>query len=847
MPEDRTEEPRIGEVRPTDIHEEMRRSYLDYAMSVIIGRALPDVRDGLKPVHRRVLYAMQELGLAFNRPYKKAARVVGEVLGKYHPHGDAAVYDTIVRLVQDFSMRYPLIDGQGNFGSVDGDAPAAMRYTEVRLAKIAQELLRDIDKETVEFVPNFDDTLQEPALLPAALPNLLVNGSSGIAVGMATNVPPHNLGEVVNAAILRLENPDVSLEELMAVLPGPDFPTAAFIHGRGGIEEAYRTGRGLIQLRAKAFVEKGRGGRESIIISELPYQVNKAKLIERIAELIRDGRVQGIADLRDESDREGMRIVLELKRDESPRPILNQLYKHTPMQSTFGVIMLALVENQPRVCTLKQLLQYFIDHRRTVVVRRSRFDLRKAEERAHILEGYRIALDHLDEVIALIRRSRAVEDARSGLVQRFTMTPTQAQAILDLRLQRLTALERQKIQDEYQETLQTIARLQAILQSEGLVRQIIKEELLALKEAYGDPRRTQIEEVTTEISLEDMVADEEMVITVTHGGYIKRSPLSVYRAQRRGGKGMTGMAPKEEDYVEHLFVATTHSYILLFTNLGRVHWLKVHEVPQLGRAARGKSIANFVEVQAGEQVTTMIPIRQFEVDRYLVMATRRGVVKKTELSAYANPRAGGIIALSLDEGDELIGVAMTRGTEDIFLGTRNGMAIRFKEDDVRPMGRGARGVTGIRLEPQDQVVGMEIVSEGAQMLTVTERGFGKRTDVGEYRVQGRGGKGIINIRVTDKNGPVVGIKQVREEDGVMMISQEGKVNRLRVREIRDTGRAAQGVRLQGLAEGDRVAAVTAVVMEEDEAAEAGPEPVEGTPEPAEGPSELAEGDEPEEE
>jgi DNA gyrase subunit A len=835
VPEDRTEEPRVGEVRPTDIHEEMRRSYLDYAMSVIIGRALPDVRDGLKPVHRRVLFAMQELGLAFNRPYKKAARVVGEVLGKYHPHGDAAVYDTIVRLVQDFSMRYPLIDGQGNFGSVDGDAPAAMRYTEVRLARIAQELLRDIDKETVDFVPNFDDTLQEPALLPAALPNLLVNGSSGIAVGMATNVPPHNLGEVVDATILQLENADVSPEDLMAVLPGPDFPTAAFIHGRAGIEEAYRTGRGLIQMRAKAFVEKGRGARESIIISELPYQVNKAKLIERIAELIRDGKVQGIADLRDESDREGMRIVLELKRDEAPRPVLNQLYKHTPMQSTFGVIMLGLVENQPKVCTLKQLLQYFIDHRRTVVVRRTRFDLRKAEERAHILEGYRIALDHLDEVIALIRRSRTVEDAKTGLVQRFTMSPIQAQAILDLRLQRLTALERQKIQDEYQETLQTIARLQAILQSEGLVRQIIKEELLALKEAYGDPRRTQIEEVTTEISLEDMVADEEMVITITHGGYIKRSPLTVYRAQRRGGKGMTGMAPKEEDYVEHLFVATTHSYILLFTNLGRVHWLKVHEVPQLGRAARGKSIANFLEVQAGEHVTTMIPIRQFEVDRYLVMATRRGVVKKTELSAYANPRAGGIIALSLDEGDELIGVAMTRGTEDVFLGTRNGMAIRFKEDDVRSMGRAARGVTGIRLEDEDRMVGMEIVSEGAQMLTVTERGFGKRTDVSEYRVQGRGGKGIINIRVTDKNGPVVGIKQVREEDGVILISQEGKVTRLRVREIRDTGRAAQGVRLQGLEEGDRVAAVTAVVMEEDDvesgAADGGPERVEG---PAEG-------------
>ena len=837
MPEDRTEQPRIGEVRPTDIHEEMRRSYLDYAMSVIIGRALPDVRDGLKPVHRRVLYAMQELGLVFNRPYKKAARVVGEVLGKYHPHGDAAVYDTLVRLVQDFSMRYPLIDGQGNFGSVDGDAPAAMRYTEVRLARIAQEMLRDIEKETVDFVPNFDDTLQEPALLPAALPNLLVNGASGIAVGMATNIPPHNLGEVVDVLILQLEDSEVSFETLLTVLQGPDFPTAAYVHGRAGIEEAYRTGRGLIQMRAKASVEKGRGGRESIIISELPYQVNKAKLIERIAELIRDRKIEGIADLRDESDREGMRIVLELKKDETPRPVLNQLYKHTPMQSTFGVIMLALVDNQPKVLTLKQLLQHFIDHRRTVVVRRTRFDLRRAEERAHILEGYRIALDRLDEVIALIRRSRTVEDARTGLVEGFTMTPIQAQAILDLRLQRLTALERQKIQDEYQETLQTMAQLQAILQSEGLVRQIIRDELTALKEAYGDPRRTQIEEVTTEISLEDMVADEEMVITVTHGGYIKRSALTVYRAQRRGGKGMTGMATKEEDYVEHLFVATTHSYILLFTNLGRVHWLKVHELPQLGRAARGKSIANFVQLQPGEHVTTMIPIRQFEVDRYLVMATKQGVVKKTELSAYANPRAGGIIALSLDEADELIGVAMTRGTEDIFLGTREGMAIRFKEEGVRPTGRAARGVTGIRLEDGDRVVGMEIVSEGTQMLTVTERGFGKRTDVSEYRVQGRGGRGVINIRVTEKNGPVVGIKQVREEDGVMMISQEGKITRLWVREIRDTGRAAQGVRLQGLEEGDRAAAVTAVVMEEDEAVGGSPEPAGGGPEGVEGPVE----------
>ena len=831
MPEDRTEQPRIGEVRPTDIHEEMRRSYLDYAMSVIVGRALPDVRDGLKPVHRRVLYAMQELGLVFNRPHKKAARVVGEVLGKYHPHGDTAVYDTIVRLVQVFSMRYPLIHGQGNFGSVDGDAAAAMRYTEVRLARIAQEMLRDIDKETVDFVPNFDDTLQEPTLLPAALPNLLVNGSSGIAVGMATNIPPHNLGEVVDALILQLENREVSLEELMKVVPGPDFPTAASINGRTGILEAYRTGRGLIQMRGKALVEKAKGGRESIIITELPYQVNKAKLIERIAELVRDRRLEGISDLRDESDREGMRIVLELKKDEAPRLILNQLYKLTPMQSTFGVIMLGLVENQPRVCTLKQLLEVFIDHRRTVVLRRTRFDLRKAEERVHILEGYRIALEHLDEVIALIRRSRTAEDARTGLIQRFTMTPTQAQAILDLRLQRLTQLERQKIQEEYQETLQAIARFQAILQSEGLVRQIINEELLALKETYGDPRRTEILEEAAEISLEDMVADEEMVITITYTGYIKRSPLTVYRAQRRGGKGMTGMATKEEDYVEHLFVASTHSYILLFTNLGRVHWLKVHEVPQLGRAARGKAIANFLQLQAREHVTTMIPIRQFEVNRFLVMGTKRGVVKKTELNAYAHPRAGGIIGLSLDEGDELIGVAMTRGTDEIFLGTRKGMAIRFEEEDARPMGRGARGVTGISLTSGDQVVGMEIVSDGVQILTVTERGFGKRTDASEYRVQGRGGKGIINLRVTDKNGPVVGIKQVRDEDGVMMISQEGKITRLRVGDIRDTGRAAQGVKLQGLEPKDRVAAVTTLVIEEgDVTAPEGPEAPEGEPE-----------------
>jgi DNA gyrase subunit A len=819
---------RIGEVRPTDIHEEMRRSYMDYAMSVIIGRALPDVRDGLKPVHRRVLYAMQELGLPFNRPYKKAARVVGEVLGKYHPHGDTAVYDTLVRLVQDFSMRYPLIDGQGNFGSVDGDAPAAMRYTEVRLARIAQEMLRDIDKETVDRAPNFDDTLQEPTLLPAALPNLLVNGSSGIAVGMATNIPPHNLGETVDALLLQLDDPEVTLDRLMEALPGPDFPTAAYIHGRQGIRDAYTTGRGLIQMRAKAFVEKGRGGRESVIVSELPYQVNKAKLIERIAELVRDRKIEGISDLRDESDREGMRIFIELKKDQPAPPILNQLYKHTPMQSTFGVIMLALVNNQPKVLALKEMLHHFIEHRKTVVIRRTRFDLRKAEERAHILEGYRIALDHLDAVIALIRRSRSVDDARAGLMDQFGMSQIQAQAILDLRLQRLTQLERQKIQDEYSETIAAIERLRSILASDALVRQIVKDELLAVKETYGDPRRTQILEETADIELEDMLADEEMVITITHGGYIKRSNLNVYRSQRRGGKGTTGMATKEEDYVEHLFVATTHSYILLFTNQGRVHWLKVHELPQLGRAAKGKALVNFLQLGAGETMTTVIPIRQFEVDRYLLMATKRGIIKKTELNAYGNPRAGGIIAITLDEGDELIAVRMTKGDDEILLGTRRGMAIRFKEEEARSVGRAARGVIGISLEEGDEVVGAEVVSPGAAVLTVTEHGYGKRTELEEYRLQGRGGKGIINIRTTERNGPAVGVMQVQPGDQIMMISQEGRITRMRVDEISVIGRATQGVRLQGLEPTDRVAAVTRLVSDEE-----GEEETEGPDSPSE--------------
>jgi len=801
---------------PVNIEEEMKRSYLDYAMSVIIGRALPDVRDGLKPVHRRVLYAMHELGLTHRSPYKKSARVVGEVLGKYHPHGDAAVYDTIVRMVQDFSMRYPLIDGQGNFGSVDGDEPAAMRYTEVRLAKIAQEMLRDIEKETVDFVPNFDGSLEEPKILPAALPNLLVNGASGIAVGMATNIPPHNLGEVVDALLMQLEDPEIPLERLLEVLPGPDFPTAGFIHGRGGIVEAYRTGRGLLTLRAKAFVEKGRGGKEAIIVTELPYQVNKAKLIERIAELIRDRKIEGVADLRDESDREGMRIVIELRKDEAPRPILNQLYKHTPMQSTFGVIMLALVGNQPKVLTLKELLQHFLDHRKEIVVRRTRYDLKKAEEKAHILEGYRIALDHLEAVIALIKGARSAEEAKGGLIQRFHLSEVQAQAILDLRLQRLTQLERQKIQDEYQETIQNIERFQAILRSEALVKGIVREELLALKEAYADPRRTAIVEESTEIEVEDMLADEEMVITVTHGGYIKRTPLDTYRAQRRGGKGMTGIVTKEEDYVEHLFVATTLSYILLFTSLGKVHWLKVHEIPQLGRAAKGKALVNFLQLEPGERITTLIPIRQFEVDRYLLMATKQGTVKKTELSAFSNPRTGGIIAISLDEGDELIAVRLTSGHDEVFLGTKQGMAIRFKEEEVRPMGRSAHGVIGITLEKGDEVVGMEVVSEGSAILTVTEKGYGKRTPLDQYRLQGRGGKGIINLKVTERTGPVAGLMQVKPEDEFMTISQEGKIARLRVGEVSTFGRATQGVRLQGLDPGDRVAAITRVVSEEEE-------------------------------
>jgi DNA gyrase subunit A len=801
---------------PISIEDEMRRSYLDYAMSVIVGRALPDVRDGLKPVHRRVLYAMYELGLTPNRPYRKSARVVGEVLGKYHPHGDAAIYETIVRMVQDFSLRYPLIDGQGNFGSVDGDEAAAMRYTEIRLAKIAQEMLADIEKETVDFVPNFDDSLTEPKLLPAALPNLLVNGSSGIAVGMATNIPPHNLNEVADALIFLLQKPEATLEELMGFIQGPDFPTAGYIYGRQGILDSYRTGRGHIQLRAKAFVERSRGGKVSIIVSQLPYQVNKAKLIEEIASLVREKRIEGIADLRDESDREGMRLVIELKRDEVAEVILNQLYKFTPMQTTFGVIMLALVDNQPRILSLKEMLQHFIEHRKEVVLRRTRYDLRKAEERAHVLEGYRLALGRLDEVIRLIRASASVEEARQGLVGRFGLTVVQADAILELRLQRLTRMEREKIAEEYEETLKKISRLKALLESELLLRQEIIEELRSLKQNYGDERRTEIVEEEAEIRLEDMLADEEMVVTVSHGGYIKRSPLSLYRSQKRGGKGSTGMITKEEDYVENLFVASTHTQILFFTDRGRVHWLKVHQIPQLGRAARGRSITNLLALSPEERITAMVPVRDFREGEYLVMATARGIVKKTALSAYAHPRTGGIIGIDLEEGDQLIGVGITKGEDHIFLGTRSGLCIRFSETDIRPVGRVARGVKGVELRGDDAVVAMEVLAEGASILAVTENGYGKRTPLSAYRLQRRGGKGVINIRTTPRNGRVVGVMQVSGQDELMMITQEGRISRLRVAEIREVGRNAQGVKLQGLQEGDRVAAITRLVSEEEE-------------------------------
>jgi DNA gyrase subunit A len=788
------------------IEEEMKGSYLDYAMSVIIGRALPEVRDGLKPVQRRILYAMFREGLLPGRKYSKSAGVVGEVLKKYHPHGDTAVYDAMVRLAQDFNMRYQLVDGQGNFGSVDGDPAAAYRYTEARLAKIAEELLADIDKNTVDFTPNFDETTQEPLVLPSRIPNLIINGSSGIAVGMATNVPPHNLGEIIAALVTLLENRDATLKDLMVHVKGPDFPTGGIIHGTDGILHAYSEGRGLIKVRAKARIEREHRGGENIIVTELPYQVNKARLIEKIAALVREKSIEGISEIRDESDRDGIRVVLELKRSEMAEVVLNNLYKHTQMETTFGIIMLALVNNQPRILKLKDLLNHFLQHRRDVVLRRTRFELKKAEEKAHILEGLKIALDYLDEIIALIRKSKTPEEARTGLMTNYPLSEIQAQAILDMKLQRLTGLEREKIMRDYTDTLKEIERLKAILGNNALVSQIIRDELLEIKTNYADERKTEITSETKEITIEDLITDEEMVVTLSHQGYIKRNPLSAYRSQRRGGKGLIGMETKEEDFVRELFIGATHDYMLFFSNLGRLYWLKTYQLPEAGRAAKGKSLVNLLALSEGEKITTALPVRDFK-QAFLVMITKNGTVKKTALEEYSNPRGKGIIAISLEEGDELNSVKKTDGKSDLIIGTKNGISIRFNEEDVRSMGRTARGAKGIRLTKGDEVVSAEVAEEKMIILTVTEKGLGKRSKIEDYPVQNRGGKGVISIKITKKGGKAIGLMQVRDEDEVVMITSSGKLIRTLAGNISLHGRNTQGVKLMDVDGDDKIVSV----------------------------------------
>jgi DNA gyrase subunit A len=804
---------------PVNIEDEMKRSYMDYAMSVIIGRALPDVRDGLKPAHRRVLYGMRTMGLASNRAYRKCAKIVGEVMGNFHPHGDAAIYDTLVRLAQDFNMRAPLVDGQGNFGSMDGDPPAAMRYTEARLEALAEEMMADLDKETVDFVPNYDETTEEPTVLPAPIPNLLVNGSVGIAVGMATNIPPHNLREVVDGVIWLIEHEaepaDAKFRGLMKIIPGPDFPTGGLIVGRAGVVQAYRTGRGAIVIRARATVEESaKADRSAIVVTEVPYQVNKAKLIEKIAELVRDKTLEGISDLRDESDREGLRIVIELKRGEVADVVLNNLYKHTSLQVSFGVITLAIVGGRPRTLSLVEVLEHFVEFRREVVRRRIEFDLRKAEARAHILEGLKIALDHLDAVIALIRASKAVAEARDGLMATFGLSQVQAQAILDMQLQRLTGLERQKIVDELTEVLALIERLRSILASDALLIQIVVDELREVRDRFGDARRTEIVEEEGEFRIEDLIADEDMAITVSNTGYIKRTAVSNYRTQRRGGQGRKGMSIREEDVVSHLFVASTHAYILIFSDKGRVYWLKVYEIPDVGPDGKGKAIANLVSMLPDEKIAALLAVKEFEEGKFVVMGTRRGVVKKTDLTAFRNPRAAGIIAMGVDDDDAVMAVQLSDGSGEIFIGTRGGMAIRFPEGDVRPTGRGAYGVRGITLREDDAVVAMEVVTPGGTLLTVSENGYGKRTDLDEYRVQSRGGLGIINIHTTDRNGRVVGIAYVRDEDELMLITEQGKILRMVTRDVRTIGRATQGVRLIGVDEEDRVVSIARLAERE---------------------------------
>ena len=801
-----------GKVVPVNLGHEMKTSYIDYAMSVIVARALPDVRDGLKPVHRRILYAMQEAGMGSTKPYKKSARIVGEVLGKYHPHGDSSVYDAIVRMAQDFSMRHMLADGHGNFGSVDGDPAAAMRYTEVRMSKIAELMLQDIDKETVDFVPNYDESLKEPAVLPAKFPQLLVNGTSGIAVGMATNIPPHNMCEVIDGTLMLIDNPEATVEDLMTVIKGPDFPTAGMVLGSEGIRKAYTTGRGIIKLRANCHIETLSNGKNRIIVTELPYQVNKARLVEKIADLVRDKQIEGITALNDESDRTGMRIVVDLRRDANANVILNQLYKHTQLQDSFGVIMLALVDGKPKVLNLKQVLHYYIAHQEDVITRRTKYELAKAEARAHILEGLTIALDHLDAVIAAIRESRTADIARNALMTSFKLSEKQAQAILDLRLQRLSGLERKKIEEEYQEVLKAIEAYKEILADEKKILGIVKKELTEVKNKYGDARRTRLTIDTSEIDVEDLIAEEDVVITLTHGGYIKRIPLDTYRRQNRGGKGIRGMGTKEKDFVENLLITTTHHTILFFTNRGRVYHLKAYEIAEASRAAKGTAIVNLLQLESDENITAVIQVKGFKPGAYLFMATKKGIVKKTSLEEFQNLRKGGLIAVNLDEDDELIGVKFTNGHHDVILGTKWGMAIVFNEDDVRSMGRPARGVKGIRLVEGDAVIGMDALNAAAEVLTVTAEGFGKRTQANEYRTQTRGGKGIINLKVTEKTGDVIGLRVVHESQELMLISTEGIVIRMNIADISLISRNTQGVKLMRAAENDRVASMA--VMEQ---------------------------------
>lgn len=799
----------LGKVLPVRIEDEMKNSYIDYAMSVIVMRALPDVRDGLKPVHRRILYAMHEAGMTPNKAYKKSARIVGEVLGKYHPHGDSSVYDATVRMAQNFSTRYPLVDGHGNFGSIDGDSAAAMRYTEVRMSRIAEAMLADIEKDTVDFVPNYDESLKEPNVLPAKIPNLLVNGSAGIAVGMATNIPPHNLGEVIDGLVMMIDNPETTLKDLMTAIKGPDFPTGGLILGQEGIRQAYTTGRGVVKMRAQAHVEKMSNGKNRILVAEIPYQVNKARLIERIAELVRDKAIDGITDLRDESDRKGMRIVIELRRDVNPDVVLNQLYKHTQLQETFGIIMLALVDGRPRVLNLHEVLHYYLEHQKEVIVRRTKFELAKAKARAHILEGLKIALDHIDAVITTIRESKTVDIARAALIAGYDLSEKQAQAILDMRLQRLTGLEREKIEEEFQEVLKTIEWLESVLADEHKIFNIVKEELLEMKRRFGDERRTVITSDVSKLELEDLIAEEDIVLTLTHDGYIKRLPVDTYRNQRRGGRGVTGMGTKEEDFVEHLFVTTTHHNILFFTNRGRVYRIKGYEVPEASRTARGTSIVNLLPLDK-EKITAVIPIREFSDKYYLFMATEKGIVKKTELTEYDTARRGGLIAISLDEDDDLIGVRLTNGQKKIIMGTKDGLAIIFPETDVRVMGRSAHGVIGIRLNKGDKVVGMDAITKEGEILSVTAEGYGKRTPVEDYRLQSRGGKGIINTKVTEKTGEVVGLRLVRPNQELMLITSEGVVIRTDISEISVFNRNAQGVKLMRTDENDKVVALALV-------------------------------------